>query len=915
MLAETWLIEGITNKEFIDDRYTIYRRDRCTKSTNKTRGGGVLVAVLKIFGSFQLDVNTNCREEIWIKVSINNVNFVIGAVYIPPDSSPEIYTEHCSTIELVSSEYSDSVICVVGDFNLPNISWYLDPEIGISPICGNNALDQHVCDSYNFCGLNQFNTNPNSTGSILDLVFCNEMDLSVASCHPLINCDIYHPALSIEFMHIDFSQKSNDKSCNYYRHFSAASYEDINNFLNNINWLCLCDISCVDVCVSAFYDIISTAIDLYVPMHVERSNKYPKWFNSRTRLLINEKKKAHKLYKLTKQDEDYNVFSSLRRECKEAISECKKTYLNNVESNIHNDVRAFWSYVNSKKTNDVIPKIMCLENVKAEKLPDICNLFADFFESIYAKPNSVNQTATASTCNDLIDILKIEISVDDITKALDNIDMNWSPGADGLPPAFVKMCSSSLVLPLKIIFNKSLSAGIFPSAWKMSDVVPIHKNGNKNLINNYRGISLLPALPKIFDKIVTAKVLPFIKNVIIEEQHGFIVGKSTNTNLTEFSHYLFNNIESGHIVDCIHTDIKKAFDCVNIDKLIAKLNSLGFGSPFLDWINSYLTSRLQRVKIADCRSRPIKVTSGVPQGSHMGPLLFLLFINDVSSAFSGCRFLLFADDLKLFYRIHDPEDSVLLQSNLTNFVNWCNSNDLQLNVSKCKVIRFSMKRVKTVPSYYINSDELSVVESINDLGVTFAANLDFKIHINNIINKGNKTLGFVLRQCSDFNNLRTFVTLYCSLVRSILEYCTVIWCPYRETNALRLEKIQKRFIRFLCFKLNIHYKASNYTDLLLYLGLPSLHTRRNYFDICFLFKILNNLCNCPNILSMIHLHVPSRDVRDPILFSVPHHRTDYGKNTVLPRLCNLANKHRHDIEFFNVSCKRFKCNVKTVLNM
>ena len=249
--------------------------------------------------------------------------------------------------------------------------------------------------------------------------------------------------------------------------------------------------------------------------------------------------------------------------------------------------------------------------------------------------------------DDILDIGHLDIDVETIVQSILMLDMNWTPGPAGLPSAFFKMCAYALSFPLKIIFNKSLKSGTFPSLWKIADVIPIHKGGTKTAMENYRGISILPTLSKVFESIVTNILTQSVKHIVIDEQHGFMSGRSTTTNLMEFSQYLIEHIEHGTDVDCVYTDIKKAFDRVNIVKLIHKLKRLGITDPLLSWINSYLTDRKQKVKLCHTKSRLIDVPSGVPQGSHLGPVLFILFINDVKSIFKHCRFLLSADDLKI----------------------------------------------------------------------------------------------------------------------------------------------------------------------------------------------------------------------------------------------------------------------------
>ena len=307
-------------------------------------------------------------------------------------------------------------------------------------------------------------------------------------------------------------------------------------------------------------------------------------------------------------------------------------------------------------------------------------------------------------------------SVREVAQKLDTLDKNKSTGLDGIPAILLKNCSLNLAPPLCSIFQASFNQTTFPKAWKSSSIVPIFKSGLRNEIANYRGISLLPVMSKVFER---------LKHHILEEQHGFFKGRSTATNLGIFQNYLFDGVESGFQVDVIYTDLTKAFDRVSHSLLIEKLKSLGLRDGYINWIKSYLTDRKQQVKFGTRASREIHVTSGVPQGSHLGPVLFLLYINSVSSVLKNCKFLLYADDLKLFSVIKTKDDCVKVQEDLTRLNLWCINNCLELNVAKCKVMRFLKCKRPVEVNYFVNDTFLEVVDHFSDLGVIFSNDLSF----------------------------------------------------------------------------------------------------------------------------------------------------------------------------------------------
>lgn len=265
-------------------------------------------------------------------------------------------------------------------------------------------------------------------------------------------------------------------------------------------------------------------------------------------------------------------------------------------------------------------------------------------------------------------------------EGLNNLDVSKGSGRNGIPSLFMKSLAVELTTPLFWLFNMSLESGIFPKSWKSSYLVPIFKNGKKSDIRNYRGIAIISCIPKLFEAIINEKLFNQIKSRITNAQHGFFKGRSTNTNLIEFVKYSLTAMDNGHHVEALYTDFSKAFDRVDIPMLLFKLQKLGTESNLLKWIQSYLTNRQQIVRFKESKSNPIQVTSGVPQGSHLGPLLFILFANDISLILKHIKVLIYADDMKLYLEIIDKEDINIFQNEIKVFYTWCNKSLLQLNV-------------------------------------------------------------------------------------------------------------------------------------------------------------------------------------------------------------------------------------------
>lgn len=318
------------------------------------------------------------------------------------------------------------------------------------------------------------------------------------------------------------------------------------------------------------------------------------------------------------------------------------------------------------------------------------------------------------------------------------------------------------------------------------------KSGSRHNIENYRPINILSVPSKIFESIVAAKISESFRHVITSNQHGFCAQRSTLTNLFTFTEHIIESFEEGFVVHAVYTDFRKAFDTVDHSVLKIKLSKYGIRDPLLSWLYSYIDNRVQSVVLKGVKSTGYIASSGVPQGSIIGPLLFNIFINDiVNNIQSNC--LLYADDLKVYKKIRSHNDIVTLQSDIHEIEEWCTQNNMKLNADKCKVVCFSRKMSSFVPSYILDALPLEIVDVIKDLGVLLDSKLSFHMHIDFITSKTRKLLGCLKRWTADFKDIRAILILYNSLVRSNLEYNSIIWCPYYNIHITRLEAVQDNF--------------------------------------------------------------------------------------------------------------------------
>lgn len=873
------------------------------------KGGGVLIAVKNQFSSCRLSLQNNSIEQLFIKITFKSCSLIIGSVYIPPRSDIEYYVIHNNEIDNIMCNNSNSKFLIIGDYNLPNIKWVSTYNYATPNLLNLSNVDSNILAGFSYLNLLQYNLVYNRSGSLLDLVFSNADNVNVSSViYPLIPLDqMYHPALliklSVMFIEsLDYKEKIYD--------FINCDYYNIISDIASLDWNGILDCSDVNVAVEIFYKNILKIINLRCPIKYLYLPKYSLWFSTRLKQLIFKKKIAHLIYKRSPTQINYNSYSNIRALCKKQNKYDYNTFILNTQNSIITNPKLFWKYIKSKRSNSTLPASMTLNNLCYSGGDAISNAFAQYFSSIYSQQST--KVNMPNNCNlHSIDLNSCILNLSDVYEELNNLNNKTCAGPDNISNIFFVKCKFVLSVPLLKLFNLSLSSGIFPDNWKVSYISPIFKGGDVNQVTNYRPISIISIIPKIFESIVYKKINPLFKNIIIDDQHGFVSNKSTATNLLVFQHYVLDAFKLGHQVDVIYTDFSKAFDKINHKILSIKLYHLGLRNPFLSWVVSFISNRKQYIKYKHFCSSYFTVTSGVPQGSHLAPLLFNLFINDIK--FSESRMLLYANDLKLFRIIKNSNDSELLQNDLNYLYNWCDFNNLYLNVSKCKVMTFTKKRTPYLHNYHFNNSKFIRVYQNKDLGVLFDTSLTFNSHYISIQNKASSFLGFIKRSCQDFKNPTALKALYCSHVRSVLDYNSIIWSPSTLGPKQILESIQNRFLRIISFRCEIFRQPhSSYQPLLTFLNLEPLEIRRKKFDLSFIFKLLNGQINCPILLSKLDFSVPSRNTRQSSTFYVPFQSTNYGLNTPIIRCMQLVNKYNVDI-FSYVTVNTFNLYLNSII--
>lgn len=454
--------------------------------------------------------------------------------------------------------------------------------------------------------------------------------------------------------------------------------------------------------------------------------------------------------------------------------------------------------------------------------------------------------------------------------------------------------------PLELIFKRSLFEGVVPTIWKTAFITPVFKKGDKSKVEQYRPISKLCLFAKIFERIIYDQTYAALRTSFTEEQHGFLKSRSTVSNLLLATNYITKSMEGGAQIDVVYTDYSKCFDRIDHNLLMRKLAVAGIHGDLYRWFKSYIENRSQAVVLQGFTSKWTSIPSGVPQGSLLGPLMFVIFINDINSCFISSKILLYADDMKILKPIYGFDEVLDLQSDLLRFEAYCVTNKLDLNVDKCYLVSFTRKHTLIDQGYQLKGRPITRVSEVCDLGVLFDNKLTFEKHVNSCVSKASRALGFIIRTSTSFKSLKSLKILYCAFVRSHLEYASQVWNPRYEIYKSRIEGIQKKFLRFLDFK--ARQRSRDYEHRCRRYHFLPLHQRRDINDVAYLAGIANGSVDCPQLLTEVSLWAPSRVSRSSKPLYIPWVSTQYRQNAYIIRASHsfneISNSNALDIDLF-----------------
>ena len=892
-LSETWLNEN-TLVHFKPDGYRAESICRSQKS-----GGGVSILVknnLQYKRRDDLTINSEHIECLFLELLIyctksntakpSSNRILVGTIYRPPNTSVERFMESLSPIlDIIKNEKKISYI--MGDFNinLMNVDCHIQSSEFLEMMFSYNLLPliykpTRITNSSATLIDNIFATyKPNSTG--LQGICCTD----VSDHFPIFYIDqTTTPTRPSEFI--------------YKRQYTPTNLRKFNRLLSETDWHDVYENDDAQGAFSEFNNLFQKQYYESFPLKTSKSfykHKH-KWL---TPGLIRCIKVKNKLYIQSLKYPSWSntkLYKDYKQKLRKLMRKCERDFYDKQFDINKNNMRKCWRLIKDViniKSNHNCPDIMNIDGSFVDDKVLIANKFNQFFLNI-GRSTCKNIPLTNEKFTAFMKTPKLQSIFVNETNELEIFNVinslkNSSPGWDDISAKVVKGSCEYILKPLVKLLNLSLSQGIVPKECKIARVIPLHKGGDKTVMNNYRPISVLPLFSKLFERIMHSRLVNFFEqnDILFEYQFGFRKKYNTNLALSYLIDTIIQANEQQNFVLGLFLDFSKAFDTVNHDILLSKLEYYGIRGTALKWIRSYLCDRTQYVQFNCIKSDYGQITCGVPQGSILGPLLFLIYINDIAHVSSICKPLLYADDTNMFIAGKNVNCMVeCLNEEMLKLVRWLNINRLSLNIEKTHYIIFNLRRSKLTTSRDLLIDGVKITRKNSTLflGVKLDEKLSWKEHVQHIKLKMAKNIGIICK-CREKFQRSTLISLYNSFVYPFLSYCIEIWGSAHKVFLNSIVKMQKRCCRIICFSPNRAPSAPLF-KILNFLCLSNIY---RYCVVLLMYRFYHGLL--PNVSN--NIFQPSSNTistRNVHFLNVPLMRTQKGSNSLRyqgPYLWNL----------------------------
>ncbi len=802
-LTETWTLDSADN----DALFNLTGYESIFKSRSGSRGGGVCLYINNILvhkRRLDLELNDQSFESLFIEIETGTLsrNLIIGVIYRPPGHDLSSFQLVFDTV-LAKIDSLKKKCVLMGDFNIDLLKSDHQPtDMFLYSLMSNSYLP--LIDKAT--RLTQYSS------TLIDNIFSNCLP-DVHRCAGILCTDISDHLPIFSFISTENENCSSGvKKELVYRVVNDRNISAFSRKLHAMNWDAIFHESDANSAYNYFINTFQRIYDECFPLVSRHPSKYMDkrnaWLTTALLVSIKRKDKLYKKYLTTKTDHHKNKYCKYRNVLNKLLRYAKKSYYTELINHSKSDPKKTWNIINgliNKKNKGGSPpsQIYTTANNCAKTPAHIAESFNDFFVDIgpslasKIKPSSKSFSEYLGAMHHE-SLFFTPVTHHEIEKMVKSFKLKNSSGIDHINQRVIMTVIDLISKPLAHIFNCSISTGFVPSQLKIAQVVPIHKSGPTDVISNYRPISLLPCFSKILEKIVYTRLLDFLDrhNIISPNQFGFRKNCSPELAISFILNKLIDKIEQGEYVAGIFLDLSKAFDTIDHHILIQKLHHYGIRGIVLEWFQSYLSNRKQTVKFKNVSSSFKDVKCGVPQGSILGPLLFILYVNDCINVSKIFEIIMFADDTNIFSGSRDPQIlQCTVNKEMSTLADWFQANKLSLNINKTHFMVFGNRKNITLD---INIDGLKIdqVDNTKFLGIQIDHKLNWKIHIQNLCKKLSRHIG-IINRLKSYLPQQTLLQLYYSFIYPHVLYCILVWGNCAKTVINPLIVLQKRVVRII----------------------------------------------------------------------------------------------------------------------
>ena len=791
--------------------YNVERNDRKweDKPGHHKKGGGLACFIKQQFSYIRenedLNISSADLESLWITILIPNMRkIVIGTMYRPPQGNIPKFTKLVEKqIKDVHDRYNQPFdLFILGDLNID----YMNVR----------ALGRsYIRDLEELYGLKQLISEPTRYGNkptTIDYILTNSdcvRDHGVKhlniSDHELIY--VTRKKLKIKYNVINTFGRS-------YKNYNKGDFQQQ---LVDHDWSELDDIGDPNDYWKILISGITNELEKTCPLKKMVLKDYgDPWITREIVEILKDKKRLFMKAKKSRLPDDLLAAREARNLANKMVKQAKEDFIKDNFENDSNDPKNIWQHINSLLPKKVNNNTINLVDDSDDPIhqEDVANYINDFFINIGEKLAEKFDPTNLPTFDNLDSIMgDIVTDQNEILELCKNININKSSAIDYISSRILKDAFTALADKLAACFNLSFVTGSFPDEWKTAKITPLHKGGQKTKINNFRPISQLPLPGKLIEKIVHKRITTYVNtnNILNCNQNGFRANHSTQDTVSKFTDDIALNINNNKCTLATFIDFQKAFDTVNHTILIDKINSIGIKENNIIWLKSYLTNRKQVVIANGFASMEGTITCGVPQGATLGPLLFLIYINDINKSFGNSKIKLFADDTVL-YTSSDSVDTAkdLLQMDLNALDIWCKQHKLSINTSKTKSVLFGSKKfnkIITCSDLKIAGEDVHFVNDYKYLGIILDKNLTFVKHVKYIQGLAAHKI-YMLSKIRPSITQSTAVKIYKTKVLPYFDQGDILYMDAFSKDVSKLQKLQNRALR-ICLNENNRQHISN----------------------------------------------------------------------------------------------------------